>query len=38
MDEIKQIQLTYLSEKDNAYGSNNFFEVLDVEPLHISLN
>ena len=27
------IKLKYLKEKENSYGSNHFFEILDIEPL-----
>ena len=31
--EVKEIKLKYLSEKENEYGTNHFFEVLDITPL-----
>ena len=31
--EIKEIKLKYLSETENEYGTNHFFEVLDITPL-----
>ena len=31
--QVQGIKLMYLSEKDNDYGFNHLFEVLDVEPL-----
>ena len=34
--EIKQIKrnkLKHLSEKENEYGTNHFFDVLDITPL-----
>ena len=30
---IQGLKLKYLKEKENNYGSNHFFEILDVEPL-----
>ena len=32
--EITRIKLKYLSEKKNEYGTNHFFEPLDVKPLN----
>ena len=32
--EITGIKLKYLSEKKNEYGTNHFFELLDVKPLN----
>ena len=29
----KEIKLKYLSEKENEYGTNHFFEVLDITPV-----
>ena len=31
--QIKEIKLKYLSEKENEYGTNHFFQVLYVTPL-----
>ena len=31
--QIKEIKLKYLSEKENEYGTNHFFQVLDITPL-----
>ena len=31
--QIKEIQIGYLSEKENKYGTNNFFAILDETPL-----
>ena len=31
--DITGIKLKYLSEKKNEYGTNHFFELLDVKPL-----
>ena len=31
--QIREIKLTYLSEKENEYGINHFFQVLDITPL-----
>ena len=28
--QIKETKLKYLSEKENVYGTNNFFQVLDI--------
>ena len=33
VNEIKEIKLKCLSEKENEYGTNHFFEVLDITPL-----
>ena len=30
---IKGIKFKYLKEKENNYGSNHFFELLDTEPV-----
>ena len=32
--EIKEMKLKYLSEKENEYGTNQFFQLLDITPLH----
>ena len=31
--QIKEIKLKYLSEKENEFGTNHFFQVLDITPL-----
>ena len=31
--QIKEIKVKYLSEKENEYGTNHFFQVLDETPL-----
>ena len=31
--QVKEIKLKYLSEKENEYGTNHFFQVLDETPL-----
>ena len=31
--QIKEIKLKYLSEKENEYGTNHFFQGLDITPL-----
>ena len=33
LQRLKEIKLKYLSEKGNEYGTNHFFEVLDITPL-----
>ena len=31
--EIKEIKLKYVSEKENEYGTDHFFDILDITPL-----
>ena len=31
--QIKEIKLRYLPQKENEYGTNHFFEVLDITPV-----
>ena len=31
--QVKEIKLKYLSEKQNEHGTNHFFQVLDITPL-----
>ena len=31
--QITEIKLKYLSEKENEYGTNHFFDALDITPL-----
>ena len=31
--QVKEIKLKYFSEKGNEYGTNHFFQVLDITPL-----
>ena len=33
LKQIKEIKLKYLSEKENEYGTNHLFQVLDITPL-----
>ena len=33
IEQIREIKLKYLSERENGYGTNHFFEVLDLTPL-----
>ena len=30
--QIKEIELKYLSEKESEYGTNHFFQLLDITP------